>query len=64
MENLEGTIQHLENEVAKLIATLRVEVKRNYDDIQSLIEYLRIKFPNEWKEDGTLLLDQIKIDSG
>jgi hypothetical protein len=64
LENLEGKVQHLENEVAKLIATLRVEVQRNHDDIRSLIEYLRIKFPNEWKEDGTLLMDKIKIDSG
>jgi hypothetical protein len=64
LENLEGKLQHLENEVAKLIATLRLEVKHNHDDIQSLIEYLRIKFPDEWNEDGTLLLDRIKIDSG
>ena len=55
MENLEKRLKHMENEVARLIAELRLEVGYNHDDIADIMSYLQQKFPNDWKEDGTLL---------
>jgi hypothetical protein len=54
MENLEERIKHLENEVARLIASLRVEVGYNHDDIADIMSYLQKKFPDDWNRDGTL----------
>jgi hypothetical protein len=54
MENLEGRVMHLEQEIARLIAELRVEVGFNHDDLADLMRYLQKKFPDDWKEDGTL----------
>jgi hypothetical protein len=60
MDNLEEKIKHLENELARLIGQLRVEVKYNHDDIADLMNYLQYKFPNEWNPDGTIAKERIK----
>jgi hypothetical protein len=60
MEDLEAKIKHLEGEVARLIAELRVEVKYNHDDIADLMNYLQYKFPSEWSKEGTVIMDRIK----
>jgi hypothetical protein len=54
MDILEDRVQHLENEIARLIAELRVEVGYNHDDLADLMSYLQKKYPDDWKEDGTL----------
>jgi hypothetical protein len=53
MDTLEDRVQHLENEIARLIAELRVEVGYNHDDLADIMSYLQRKFPEDWKEDGT-----------
>ena len=60
MDDMEAKIKNLENEVARLIAQLRVEVRYNHDDIADLMTYLQYKFPNEWSKEGTILKDRIK----
>jgi hypothetical protein len=60
MDDLEEKIKHLENEVARLIAQLRVEVKYNHDDIADLMNYLQYKFPKEWSKEGAVIKDRIK----
>jgi len=52
MENLEEKVKHLEAEVARLIAELRVEVGYNHDDIADVMSYLQRKFPDDWNKDG------------
>ena len=54
MENLEERIKHLENEVARLIAALRVEVGYNHDDIADIMSYLQKKFPDDWNSAGKI----------
>ena len=54
MNNFEERMKHLENEVARLIAELRVAVGYNHDDIADILSYLRRKFPDDWNEDGSM----------
>jgi len=57
MEDLEERVKHLENEVARLIAELRIEVGYNHDDIADIMSYLQQKFPKDWKSDGTFRIE-------
>ena len=59
MEKGEKKIWSLESEVARL----KRKVKNNEKDIGTLIEYLRIKFPKEWTDSGTIILVNIKKGS-
>ena len=60
MEDLEKRMKHLETEVARLIAELRLEVGYNHDDLADIMSYLQAKFPDDWNEDGTIRADRMK----
>jgi hypothetical protein len=63
MGDLEKRMKHMENEVARLIAELRLEVGYNHDDLADIMSYLQQKFPNDWNEDGTIKADRMKRET-